>query len=347
VKRESKNPKVSIVIPSYNCARFLGEAVQSALRQTYRPLEVIVLDDGSTDDTRDVLKPFEDGIRYIYQDNGGLAAARNAGIAAAAGELTALLDADDTCHPERIERQVELLVRRSDVGFVATAARLTDIDGHPTGRTWGPRVVPGGDENGAVPGESLEDIPGAYLLGERALLDYLRMGFFAPATIMIRREVFLKCGGYEVSLRQCQDYELMSRLLYVTRMGYLSEPLYFYRKGRAGAATEKHAGICSWMIRALEFIEQSPIMEKKEYRDLVRKRIAGKHTMLAAYRIWDGDVKSAVSHLRTAASKCPRPVPLACLALAHAGPFGRPLLRRLARRILQEEDLSSADERTL
>ncbi|HEY2324319.1 MAG TPA: glycosyltransferase family A protein, partial [Thermoanaerobaculia bacterium] len=97
---------VSVVIPSYNYARYLGEAIDSALAQTLPPLEVIVVDDGSTDETSEVLATYADRIRVLRQKNSGVAVARNSGIAAAHGEYVAFLDADDIWLPRKLELQM-------------------------------------------------------------------------------------------------------------------------------------------------------------------------------------------------------------------------------------------------
>src|SRR5215207_1739222 len=102
---------VSFVIPNYNHARYLGQAIESALAQTYPNTEVIVVDDGSTDDSRSVAAGFCDRIRYIYQRNAGLSAARNTGVRAALGEYIALLDADDLVEPAYAERLLAALAQ--------------------------------------------------------------------------------------------------------------------------------------------------------------------------------------------------------------------------------------------
>src|SRR4051812_26302017 len=111
-------PLVSVVIATYNSGRFVGQAVRSVLAQTYRPFEIVVVDDGSTDDTAGVLAGYRDGVRYVYQENRGPAAARNRGIAEAAGELVAFLDADDEWHPEKLSRQWEALSASPRAGLV-------------------------------------------------------------------------------------------------------------------------------------------------------------------------------------------------------------------------------------
>jgi len=96
------SPLVTVVIPTYNYGRYICETVESALGQTYSPVEIIVVDDGSMDDTRERLATYGDRIRYIHQQNRGLSAARNTGIQAARGEFVALLDSDDLWLPDKV-----------------------------------------------------------------------------------------------------------------------------------------------------------------------------------------------------------------------------------------------------
>lgn len=127
----SQTPLVSAIIPTYNRAAYLVQAVESALAQSYPALEIVVVDDGSTDGTREALTPYLHRIRYIYQDNQGEAVARNTALAASKGELIAFLDSDDIWLPGRLETQVELLHSRPDVGMVAAHATQIDGNGKP------------------------------------------------------------------------------------------------------------------------------------------------------------------------------------------------------------------------
>ena len=113
-------PRVSVVVPTYNCARFLGRTIDSALRQTYRDFEIIVVDDGSTDGTQALIAAYEESVRYVYQTNQGASAARNAALSRASGEFIAYLDADDLWRPDKVIRQVEFLDAHSTCGFVHT-----------------------------------------------------------------------------------------------------------------------------------------------------------------------------------------------------------------------------------
>ena len=116
---------VSVVIPTYNYGRYVTEAVESALAQTLPPTEIIVVDDGSTDDTVARLQPYMGRIRYIHQENQGLSAARNTGIRNATGEWIALLDADDLWHRQKLEVQLRAIVGRTDVALVGSPSSPT------------------------------------------------------------------------------------------------------------------------------------------------------------------------------------------------------------------------------
>src|SRR2546422_9975530 len=119
-------PRVSVITPTFNCARFVLRAIASALAQTYMDYEIIVADDGSTDDTRDVLAHFGTRIRYLYQPNGGLSSARNLALSKASGELIAYLDADDMWYPHKLESQVAFLDVHSECGLVHSDVTVID-----------------------------------------------------------------------------------------------------------------------------------------------------------------------------------------------------------------------------
>jgi len=114
------NPLVSVVIPVYNSAEYIVETIKSALAQHYKPFEVIVVDDGSTDNTKDLLEPYLHRISYLYKENGGPASARNTGVNNAKGEYIAFLDADDLWMPEKLARQMDVFNQDKSIGLVHT-----------------------------------------------------------------------------------------------------------------------------------------------------------------------------------------------------------------------------------
>lgn len=182
-------PLVSVVIPCYNHGRFLGEAIQSALDQAYPRVEIIVVNDGSTDETSRVVATFPT-VQRVVQDNRGLAAARNAGLARCRGEFVVFLDADDRLMPDAIAVGAGLLRRDSSLGFVAGHSRLISRDGVPQPTT--NRAVEPGDDAFA------------------ALLR--RNGLRNPATVMFRRVIVDALGGFARGVDACADYELYLRI---------------------------------------------------------------------------------------------------------------------------------------
>ena len=180
---------VSIVIPCFNQAHFLNEAIESAFAQTHPRVEVIVIDDGSTDNTGEVASRY-DRVRFAYQPNRGLAAARNAGLMRSTGEFVVFLDADDRLCCDAVAVNVTHLRQHPDSAFVYGAFRLLDRDG-----------VPRDDQvrGGAVAGD-------AYA----SLLRRNHIGMHA--TVMYRREVFQTVRGFNEALAACEDYDLFLRI---------------------------------------------------------------------------------------------------------------------------------------
>jgi len=123
-------PLISCIVPAFNSERYLGEALDSILAQTYRPIEIIVVDDGSTDGTRDVAARYGDQVRYLWQPNAGPPQARNRGLTAATGDFVAFLDADDLWHPEKLERQMARFDARPELELCVTHLQ----------RVWTPEV---------------------------------------------------------------------------------------------------------------------------------------------------------------------------------------------------------------
>lgn len=172
-----ENALISVIIPVYNGAEFLPDAVASVRAQAYAALEIIVVDDGSTDHTAQVVQTLGDGIRYIYQPNQGPAAARNAGLAAAQGELIAFLDADDLWPADKLAQQLPALAAAPDTVLV-----------------WGhTQICPYKTTINTIPAVAPNWMP---LLG----------------SILSRKEVFQQVGLFEPSLRYGEDVDWFIRL---------------------------------------------------------------------------------------------------------------------------------------
>lgn len=204
----NSSPLVSIILPTYNGAPFLPESVESILAQTYNPYEVIIVDDGSTDNTKEVLKPFAQKIRYInLEQNKGLPVARNTGIRLAQGEYIAFIDADDLWLPEKLQTNVEYFGRHPDVGMVYSGH--TNID--EKGRTL----------NGGVK----KRLPSGKIFFQL----YSEQNFIIPSSVVVRKEVFETTGLFDEQLVNCQDWDMWLRIAFYFKIEGINEPLVKYR----------------------------------------------------------------------------------------------------------------------
>ncbi len=177
------NALVSVIIPVYNGERYLAEAIGSAQAQTYRPIEIIVVDDGSTDGTAEVVKPFIPSVHYVYQENGGTGAARNRGIEAAQGDFFAFLDADDLWQPDKLSLQMAAFAAdpQADILF-----------GHLQ-QFFSPDV----DES----------------LKEKIACDTAIVPGYLPSAMVVRRDSFFRVGRYETHWKIGQDVSWVMRAM--------------------------------------------------------------------------------------------------------------------------------------
>lgn len=207
-------PLVSAVIPTYNRARVVSEAIDSVLGQTYPHVEVIVVDDGSTDDTLEMLKSYGDRIRLVSQENRGPAAARNRGVAASRGEIIAFLDSDDLWLPTKLERQVELLQKTPD----SVPCCLCNIT-----MRWSEKEL----QSFGIARLDPQLSEGIWLNVDEVLAT--RFVLFNQG-IAIRREVLEKLGGFDESLRLLEDHDLALRLSLEGPWAFIREPLVIWRE---------------------------------------------------------------------------------------------------------------------
>ena len=185
-------PTVSVIIPAYNAARYLAETLASALGQTLADTEVIVVDDGSKDNTAQVAQSFP-AVRYVHQQNAGVSAARNTGAAHARGEFLAFLDSDDLWHPDKLRQQVEALRQHPSSVFSRTEA-VSD----PARQQ---EIQHGQRETGA-PHELIPDFHTSFLVP-----------YLTTSTVMVRRSAFEEAGGFDTRLRIAEDVDFYLRVL--------------------------------------------------------------------------------------------------------------------------------------
>lgn len=204
---EGSCPTVSVIIPAYNHARFLGEALESVLAQTYKDCEIVVVDDGSTDDTRTVATSYAPRVRYYFQPHGGEGNARNAGIRVTSGRYVAFLDADDTWAPEKLAKQVAYLDAHPEVGVVFTSYLKTDEAGKP-----------------------LTVEPKRFPYTRSAFETMLIWPYGSMNVAVVRRTCLDRVGGFDETLLFGTDWDIWLRVAQHYGMANLDQPLATYRQ---------------------------------------------------------------------------------------------------------------------
>lgn len=200
---------VSVVIPTHNYGRFIAEAVEGVLGQTHSVSEIVVVDDGSTDETETVVRRFGERVKYLRQENAGVCAARNRGVAESTGEFIAFLDADDRWYPEKLEKQLAKFRTDPEIGLVHCGIREFDST---TGETIAIHLE--GGEGWVADRLALWEEPVIYGPG---------------GSIMIRRPVIAEVGGFDTALRNGEDWEFCFRVARRYKVGFVRDVLVDYR----------------------------------------------------------------------------------------------------------------------
>jgi glycosyltransferase involved in cell wall biosynthesis len=263
--------KVSVVIPTYNHARFLSQAIDSVCSQTLAPYEVIVIDDGSTDDTQNVLARHAKRIRALRQQNKGVAAARNAGVMIASGDLIAFLDADDLWLPHKLERQVELFASQPGIGLVHCATEDINENGVPLRRHF----------------DGLEGLVATeMLLFRRAVI----LG--GGSGVVIPHAVFQKVGGFDEKLSTSADWDLYYRIASRHKVGFVPEVLLQYRLH----ATNMHGNVRAMEHDMMLAYEKAFTGADAETARLRRRCYGNLHAVLAGSFFSAGEMSRFFAH---------------------------------------------------
>jgi glycosyltransferase involved in cell wall biosynthesis len=196
-------PSVSVVIPTYNSATFLKDAIESVLGQTYSDFEIIVIDDGSTDDTEDVLRSFGERISYVKQENKGVSAARNHGIRLARAQYVAFLDADDLWVPQKLAEQIPLLDKDAGIGLVYSDWTIVSEQGVSVSSFHSSRPPASG----------------------HVFSELIETGFILTSGTVVRRSCLNEVGDFDESLSIAQDYDLWLRICYRWKVGVVNKAL--------------------------------------------------------------------------------------------------------------------------
>jgi len=206
----NSGPKVSIIIPTYNQSQYLEEAIESVLNQTYKNIEIIIVDDGSTDNTSEVVKSFDNKIIYIQQKNKGASGARNTGIKKANGQYIAFLDADDMWLKNKLEKQIEFIQNNPEIGLLGTGCyQMIDMS-----KMIHKKIFPAKNE----------------ILQK----DLIKYNPFIQSSVMIKKDVFNHIDLYDEKFKESEDYDLWLRIAQKYKVANLEQSLVtkkYYAKG--------------------------------------------------------------------------------------------------------------------
>ena len=228
-------PTVSVIIPVYDRREFISEAIESVLVQTYKDIEIIVVDDGSTTDIKETLNPYLDKIKYVYQENRGLAAARNSGIRCSSGKYIAFLDDDDLFEPQKLENQVRLLEENPDLGFV-----FSDYYYFETGNKAERTLVL----------TKLRDIP-----SKEFVKFYFVFHDLAVSTFLVRRESIDDVGKFDEDLEVTEDVDFWLRLSLLHQGKFSDYPSACIRTG-ANRMSQDRILINKTLIKILKRVKE-------------------------------------------------------------------------------------------
>jgi len=252
--QSEKPPTFSVIIPTYNRAPLVAAAVESVLNQTFQDFELIVVDDGSQDETRHVLKPYLGRIRYTWQPNGGVARARNRGLADARGRFVGFLDSDDCWDPHLLEAVLGTFEQHPEAGAVVVAERMMTAEGRPTNKTAGKRS------------------PGLYFTPASMIGTDTGVGSGRPP--VVRLSVLHELGGFDESLRCAVDSDMWIRCSFRVPMVYLPDPLVLRRIHPGNLSADIALDARDW-LRILDKlrVEQADFIAQHErlYRDALAK----------------------------------------------------------------------------
>ncbi|MCL4503557.1 MAG: glycosyltransferase [Deltaproteobacteria bacterium] len=233
---------VSVIIPTYNRAALVQEAVASVLAQSFRDFELIVVDDGSTDGTPEVLSPYASRLRFLRRENqSGVSAARNTGIAAARGEWLAFLDSDDLWLPEKLARQMAYLEEHPDLLICQTE------------ETWVRRGI------------RVNQPQTHRKIGGQIFYQSLERCMVSPSAVMLHRRLLAQHGGFDEELPAAEDYDLWLRLGWRYEIGLVPEPLIIKRGGHADQLSAQW-GLDRYRIRALLKLLEEPELPASQAR---------------------------------------------------------------------------------
>jgi glycosyltransferase involved in cell wall biosynthesis len=288
------DPLVSVIVPAWNCANWITSTLESVYRQTYRNWEIVLVDDGSTDETRSVLAPHMPRIRYYYQENKGTAAARNAGLRRAGGELIAFLDDDDLWQTQKLELQVRALQASPECGLSFTDGEICTAQGECGKSVLSRHLKPWVSQYTALDGQTAK----GWLFRELFMMNFVA----SASSVVVLRRCLDTIGRFDESIRIADDYDLWLRIALRYPVILVLTRLYTWRwrdESQSGAADERGFRLTRASLGVIEkHLPDAP----QSIRAAVRSNLAGLYWSCGRVLFERNDLVGArgmfVQHLR-------------------------------------------------
>ena len=255
------NPKISVIIPTYNRAQLLPRAIQSVVGQDFKDWELLIIDDGSSDNTKEVLKLYKDDrrISVFTQGNHGVSHARNRAVEMAQGEWLSFLDSDDEWFTHKLSSQIKVLETQSDVEI---------IHGEEIWIRNGVRVNPM-KKHEKKSGDVFKDA--------------LKLCCISPSTVLLKKTLFEKHKGFREDFPVCEDYDLWLKITSEKSVGFVSSPIIKKYGGHSDQLSRKYFAMDYWRILAIDDLLKKPLLDEK--RQLATKELHLKcNILLKGYR---------------------------------------------------------------
>ena len=280
-------PRVSIVIATYNRAGLLPETIESVLQQGFRGYEVIVVDDGSTDETRNILTSFGDRLRYIYQENRGPAAARNLGVRHARAPWIAIQDSDDLCTPEHLKTLHGYVDEHPNCGMVFANG------GYVGGRAYSRETIVPLRKSQRLARDGVQ------------LIDLFDKSIVRLQAALVSKSCYEAIGGHDESLRISMDLDLALRLYARYPVAYLDKVVFYYRRHQGNIGHNQELRLLE-NIRVIEkLLHDFPQAEELLGQGRVARRLAYRYYRLGKGRWSAGHKQEAIEALEQAIALCP------------------------------------------
>lgn len=253
--------KVSVIIPTFNRAHLIGRALSSVIGQSFRGIEVLIIDDGSTDDTREVVAPFllDRRVKYIYQSNKGVSSARNLGASLSSFSWIAFLDSDDEWLPNKISKQVEFIRENPEIQFVHT------------------------EENWIRNGKKVNKPKQYRKFGGDIFLKCISLCAISPSTALLSKELFKKVGGFDEDFTVCEDFDLWLKITSSQSVGLVDEFLINKYGGHEDQLSTKFIAMDLFRVRALASIVENGVLNEAWKLEVISEIVKKCNILLKGY----------------------------------------------------------------